>query len=237
MVAYTFRDEFNGAAGSPPNPSLWHYDLGRWTDNNEQETYTNSTANCFQDGNSNLVIRATKKLGRNNRPQYYSARITTEDSFSQYLGHFEARIKVNSGLGLWPAWWSIGSSMQWPQCGEIDFLESYGLGDSYVETSVHTPVGTAPNQDIHTAEYDIRPLDSGFHVYRMDWGPKLVQFFRDNTMYFSVSQSQIPNWCYNNGEPLFMILNLAVGGDGGGDAAKAVLPADFVIDYVRAWAE
>ena len=44
MVNYVFTDEFNGPAGSPPNPSKWNHETGRWTDNNELQTYTDSTA-------------------------------------------------------------------------------------------------------------------------------------------------------------------------------------------------
>lgn len=44
-MAYAFEDEFNGPAGSAPDSLKWTYDLGRWTDNNELETYTNSRVN------------------------------------------------------------------------------------------------------------------------------------------------------------------------------------------------
>ena len=46
-VSYAFDDEFNGPAGSPPDPSKWQHETGRWTDNNELETYTDSTANAY----------------------------------------------------------------------------------------------------------------------------------------------------------------------------------------------
>jgi len=49
-LSYVFRDEFNGPAGAAPDPSKWGYDLGRWTDNNELETYTDSRANSYLDG-------------------------------------------------------------------------------------------------------------------------------------------------------------------------------------------
>ena len=51
-----WSDEFNGAAGSPPDPTKWNYDLGDggWG-NGEAETYTNSSQNVFQDGNGNLI--------------------------------------------------------------------------------------------------------------------------------------------------------------------------------------
>ena len=64
MVSYVFTDEFNGPAGSPPDPSKWNHETGRWTDNNELETYTDSTANAYLDGQGHLVIKALKGTGR-----------------------------------------------------------------------------------------------------------------------------------------------------------------------------
>ena len=59
-VSYVFEDEFNGPRGAAPDPSKWTYDLGRWTDNNELETYTNSRANSYLDGQGHLVIKALR---------------------------------------------------------------------------------------------------------------------------------------------------------------------------------
>ncbi len=117
VAEYTFRDEFEGPAGSPPDPARWAYDLGRggWG-NNELEIYTDSPANAFQDGRSHLVIRAAKQVtpGSGGAPPavaYHSGRIKTQGRFSQLGGHFEARIKVDSQPGLWPAVWLMGQDI------------------------------------------------------------------------------------------------------------------------------
>src|SRR5580698_10669479 len=70
-----WSDEFNGPAGTPPDPTKWNYDLGGggWG-NGELETYTNSTNNAFQDGNGNLVIRAIRDSSGN----YTSARLQSD---------------------------------------------------------------------------------------------------------------------------------------------------------------
>jgi beta-glucanase (GH16 family) len=39
----------------------------------------------------------------------------------------EARIKIPSGMGLWPAFWALGSNIDhvgWPAAGEIDMMEN-----------------------------------------------------------------------------------------------------------------
>src|SRR5882724_11001724 len=55
--ALTWADDFNGAAGSRPDPSKWTMETGgSGNGNNELEFYTNSTSNAALDGNGNLVI-------------------------------------------------------------------------------------------------------------------------------------------------------------------------------------
>src|ERR1022692_1018424 len=94
-----WSDEFNGPAGSPPNPNNWNFDLGGggWG-NNEAETYTNSLNNVFQDGKGHLVIRAI----RDATGAYTSARLQTGSpgAFTQtadlswQYGLIQARIKL-----------------------------------------------------------------------------------------------------------------------------------------------
>ena len=230
-MAYTFQDEFGGPAGTPPDPAKWTYDLGAggWG-NNEAEIYTNLTENCFQDGNSNLVIRATRHI-RMGRPSYCSARIKTLGKFQQYLGHFEARIKVNSHPGLWPAFWLMADGVggkDWPEGGEIDILEDYG--QNVIQSTVHTP---APESSTYNVAQDISG-DDNFHVYRLDWTPDELSFSKDGTQYFTVTRNELANWCYASPDPLYIVLNLAVGGEAG-SPAHGRYPAEYIIDYVRVW--
>lgn len=80
---YTFADDFDGPAGSAPDPSKWAYDLGGggWG-NDELEIYTSSRENSFLDGNGNLVIRATRTTGQGTAT-FRSARLKTLGKFSQ----------------------------------------------------------------------------------------------------------------------------------------------------------
>jgi len=219
---YTFVDDFNGSAGTAPDPAKWTFDLGGggWG-NNELQTYTDSRKNSFLDGDGNLVIRATRHYGA-----YESARLTTAGRFDQRYGHWEARIKIDSRAGMWPAWWLLGnniSTVGWPRCGEIDMMEDYGY--SAVESSVHT--GTAD---------DVRSFsggtgnDSEFHVFSMDWSPEGISYSRDGTEYAA------HKWDEENPDPsrpMFMLLNLAVGGKIGDPPPDTAVPVDLVVDYVR----
>jgi beta-glucanase (GH16 family) len=214
MTAYLFQDEFDGPAGSPPDPSKWNHETspGTWPYNGELETYTDSTANAFLDGNNHLVIRAIKTS-----TGFTSARLNSFGKFAHAYGTWEARIKFKSQHGLWPAWWMMGANeptVGWPKCGEVDMLEDYGW--STVESTVHVPnrSGTGMLTPVQGKTYADVPVDAGWHVWKMTWTPTRFTFFK---------------------EPASMVLNLAVGGAAGAPHPTTVFPADFVFDYVRVY--
>lgn len=230
--SYTFADDFDGPAGSAPDPSRWAYDLGGggWG-NDELETYTSSRENSFLDGNGNLVIRVTKTVGQGTTT-YRSARLKTLGKFSQYHGTFEARIKVDPQQGTWPAWWMMGANIGtvgWPKCGEVDILENFG-GSADVVTSVHTLSSGGGTYTKRAAT----AVDSTWHIWRVHWARTGFTFFKDGTRYMDVGPSHVPNWPFSSGVPMFMLLNLAVGG-AAGSAASANFPVDMLVDYVRVW--
>ncbi len=238
-ITYAFSDEFDGAAGSAPDPSKWGCDIGGggWG-NDELEVYTSSRTNSFQDGDGNLVIRATKHVqasGGRSTTTNQSARLKTVGKFSAYHGNFEARIKLDIQRGLWPAWWALGANfgqVGWPACGEVDMLENYG--GPIVQTSVHTPNNT--DSDVLTKFADIS-ADDNWHIWRMWWQSKTggFTFYKDGVEYMTVEPAQMPNWCFSSGVPMFMILNLAVGGNVGPPPDSVQFPIDLLVDYVRVW--
>lgn len=238
-ISYAFADEFNGPAGSAPDPSKWEYDTGGggWG-NGELEAYTDSRTNSFQDGQGHLVIRATKSVetsaGRT-ITTYRSARLKTMGKFSSYGGTFEARIKLDVRPGLWPAWWALGASfgrVGWPACGEVDMLENYG--DSTAQTSVHTPDDAGHGV---LTKYADTSLDDQWHTWRMGWDTRArsFTFYKDGVKYLTVVSDQMANWCFSSGDPMFMVLNLAVGGAAGTPPETVQFPVDLLVDYVRVW--
>jgi beta-glucanase (GH16 family) len=245
-MTYKFADEFNGAAGSAPNSTLWGYETGRWTDNGELETYTNSRANSYQDGQGNLVIKAIKSAsgGRRSRNTYTSARLTTQNKFSSATGSFEARIKVDLARGTWPAFWAIGSdynSVGWPQCGEIDGVEVYGQPGWNADSTVHT--AGSGGADVSKEALIPGGVDAAWHVYRWTIDPVSgsISFYKDPigpspSPYLVVKKTDLPNWPFGvSSNPSFLILNLAVGGDGGGTVPSNFTSSTMLVDYVRAW--
>ncbi|MBY8874204.1 family 16 glycosylhydrolase [Micromonospora sp. PLK6-60] len=246
--AVTWSDEFNGAAGTPPDPAKWRYDTGGggWG-NNELQYYTTSTRNAALDGNGNLVITARKENpgGYNcwyGSCQYTSARLLTSGTFAQAYGRFEARIKIPRGQGLWPAFWMLGNdigSNPWPNSGEIDIMENVGSAPSTVWGTLHGPGYSGGNGlSGSTSLPGGQALADAFHTFTVDWAPDAITWYLDGVAYSRKTPADAGGnrWVFDH--PFFMIMNVAVGGNWPGSPnASTTFPQTMVVDYVRvqAW--
>ena len=235
-----WHDEFDGAAGSPPDATKWTYDVGGtgWG-NQELEYYTSRPTNVALDGNGHLAIVARQEayMGKS----YTSGRINTLSKYTNAFGRFEARMQVPTGQGMWPAFWMLGnnySSAGWPMCGEIDVVETKGQDPNTVHGTVHGPGYSGGNAITSTTSVPGAPLSDGFHVYAVEWISDQIIFQVDGKAYFSITPAQIPagdQWVYDH--PFGVLLNLAVGGNFvGSPNAETVFPQTLLVDYVRVYA-
>jgi len=241
--ALTLSDEFDGPGGSPPDPAKWIVESGGngWG-NNELEYYTPRANNVHQQ-NGKLVIEAIKEkfIGPDGvRRDYTSARLKTERRFSQLYGRFEARIQIPSGQGAWPAFWMLGddySAKGWPACGEIDVMESIGSGADTIEGSLHGPGYSGSNPLISAYRLPRGRFSDSFHVFAVEWEPRVVRFYVDDELYATRTPADLPHgapWVYDH--EFFLLLNLAVGGDlPGGPGDSTVFPQRMLVDYVRVY--
>ncbi|MGX1313878.1 beta-glucanase (GH16 family) [Streptomyces calvus] len=243
-TAVTWSDEFDGAAGTAPDPAKWTLETGgTGNGNNELQYYTNSTDNAALDGNGNLVITARKNTDSALQCwygpcQYTSARLNTANTFTQAYGHFEARIKIPRGQGIWPAFWMLGNdlgSVGWPNSGEIDIMENVGNEPNTVHGTLHGP-GYSGSGGIG-APYSLpdgRAFADDFHVFAVDWSPEKITWSVDGQTYQTRTPADLGGnkWVYDH--PFFLILNLAVGGNWPGSPdGSTQFPQTMTIDYVR----
>jgi beta-glucanase (GH16 family) len=244
-----WHDEFDGRNGSLPDPKKWTYDLGGggWG-NQELESYTNHAENAHIE-NGNLVITARKENFEGTdhiAREFTSARLKTQGLFSQTYGRFEARIKIPSGQGMWPAFWMLGdniSSVGWPKCGEIDIMENVGKEPGLVHGSLHGPMTTGAATDL-TSTVSLptgKDFAAAFHLYAVEWEPDVVRFYVDDTLYATFTANSVAStpttagsWVFDH--PFFLILNVAVGGSWPGPPdATTAFPQTMLIDYVRVY--
>ncbi len=241
-----WSEEFNGPAGSSPNPNNWNFDTGgKGWGNEELESYTSRPQNAELDGKGDLDItaRAESYTGSDGIPrQYTSARLQTLHKFQFQYGLVEARIQVPAGKGMWPAFWLLGdegyaSEHAWPDCGEIDAMEVLGSEPNVVHGTLHAAWPWAPKDGVGGRAESPTPLSAGFHVYGVEWAPERISFLLDGAVYQTITPADLPPappWPFDH--PFFLLLNLAVGGDWpGAPNASTQFPAHMLVDWVRVW--
>lgn len=240
-----WSDEFDRADGSAPDPAKWVHDLGGgvWG-NNELEYYTDSRANSRIEGGK-LIIEARKESSTGSdgtKWNYTSARLKTQGKASWTFGRVEARIKLPTGQGIWPAFWMLGTNItkvDWPDCGEIDIMENIGREAFTVHGTIHGPGYSGPGGigGECTVSNGIA-LAKGFHLFSIEWEPELIRWFLDDRPYFTVSPAKLPTgkkWAFNH--DYFLLLNLAVGGGWPGNPDSTTsFPQRMEVDYVRVYA-
>lgn len=242
-----WSDEFDGPAGSPPDPATWGYDLGDGSavglqgwGNQERQSYTDSPANASTDGEGNLLITVLPADGSQacwyGPCEHTSARLTTKGLFEIQYGRLEARIKVPGDFGLWPAFWMLGTNIgttPWPANGEIDVMEFVGRRPTEFTGTIHGP-GYSGSSNFGASVDLGKPVGDDFHVFAIDWSPGRIAWYVDGVKYHEATPADVaPNaWPFD--QPFYMMLNVAVGGNLGGPVAPStVFPNPMAVDYVR----
>jgi len=189
-----------------------------------------------------LVLRAVKEDYTDPdgvQRSYTSGRIHTQGKFAQRYGRFEARIKIPTGQGMWPAFWMMGAnSERWPDRGEIDIMENIGKEPGTVHGTIHGP-GYSGAKGIG-GPFSLaagKKVADDFHIYAVEWAPDEIGWYVDDTPYKTATPANLPagtKWVFDG--PFYLLLNLAVGGDwpGSPDAATA-FPQSMLVDYVRVY--
>ena len=238
LYSATFDDEFSSFTSSPRGGAVgWATELPFWgsehtlAGNDESEYYVDSSQpnSPFSVSNGVLTIQASNAVTSGGNPlglAYNSGVITTYKSFSQLYGYFDIRAQLPAGAGLWPAFWLMPTDLKTGP--ELDAFEVLGDKPDTLYASVHSANGQAAL---------VQPLavpdtSAAFHDYGVDWGPKTTVFYLDGQVIGSVATPADMN------VPMYMILNLAVGGASswpGAPNAQTQFPADMNIDYVHAY--
>lgn len=248
-----WSDEFD--QDGPPDASKWSHEEG-FVRNRELQYYTAGRRENARVENGHLIIEARKEPFPNARFQadaperrwqqhreqadYTSASVTTRGRVSWTYARIEARAKVPSGRGTWPAIWTLGTNIGevgWPACGELDILEHVGHDAGVVHANVHTRGFNHTRGNGRGARLTVPDAATAFHVYALEWTPERLEFFVDDQKYFTLANdgTGVDSWPFD--APQYLILNLAIGGSWGGQIGvdDAVFPQRFVVDYVRVY--
>jgi beta-glucanase (GH16 family) len=100
----------------------------------------------------------------------------------------------------------------WPACGEIDVVELRGDQPTDALGTVHGPGYSGAASVGHTFTAD-EALTDGFHVYAVEWDPRVLTWFVDDEVLGTVDAGDLPAdapWVFDH--PFYLLVNLAVGG-------------------------
>jgi beta-glucanase (GH16 family) len=205
--------------------------------NNELQWY--SPANVqVADGYLRLSARAEQAKGIEARTfPYTSGMVTTgrdyvelprNPRFAIQYGFFEICAKIPVGRGLWPALWLLPADHD--SRPEIDIMEVLGHQPTALEMNFHYRDKNDADRNVGH-QVKTRDLSANWHVYGLLWSADTLVWYLDG----------IEQWRYRNRaiiprEPMYLLMNLAVGGNWPGNPDNGtVFPAEFLIDYVKVW--
>jgi beta-glucanase (GH16 family) len=236
VTGMTFDEEFNTVSISPDSTSnTWQTrfpyagaQVRTLSGNGEQEYYSDSSVGVNPFSVSNGVMTITASPGSNSAGlPYNSGILSSYGSFSQTYGYFEANMQLPAGQGLWPAFWMLPASNAYSS--ELDITEVIGSVPTVSNSTVHGMYGS--EWDSHFQGWTVPDTSTGYHTYGVDWEPTTTTFYVDGQAMGSVATPDSMN------TPMYMILNLAVGGNWPGSPnSSTVFPAEMKIDYVHAYA-
>lgn len=253
-MSLVWNDEFN--ISGKPDTSTWRYEKG-YVRNQELQWYQIENANCK---NGLLIIEGRREKFNNptyaagstnwktNREyvDYTSSSIQTRGKKQFQFGRFEIRARIDTASGSWPAIWTLGITKPWPSNGEIDIMEFYRIKGV---PTILANFAWGTNQrnvgkwdDLKKPLADLTSIDPAwnrkFHVWRMDWSKDSISLFIDDQLLNSVLISETVNPDGFNPflQPHYILLNLALGGNGG-DPSKSMFPIKYEVDYVRVYQE
>ncbi|KAK4133867.1 glycoside hydrolase family 16 protein [Trichocladium antarcticum] len=239
-----WSDSFPGHAGQMPNSDKWKL-ITNLNTNNDVQNYTTAPENLQLSGGSTLQLVPHKNPATG---KWTSARVETHAAFTPAPGkvtQVEAAIRsgdsaAHARQGMWPAFWMLGESVRhgtgWPMCGELDIMEtvnglpmSYGTvhcGEKGAGGPCNEPVGRGATVGLE---------DFGWHTWALQvdrtntaggWRGEVIRWLKDGKAFWELSGDAVGVegvWGTLAHSPMFVILNVAVGGDwpGGPDRATA----------------
>lgn len=202
--------------------SIWNVEVTGQIYNNEQQAYIDSAETLYinpegpDQARGVLVIHPRYRKGyttpEGSAFDFISARIHTRGKLDFTYGSVSARICLPSGAGLWPAFWMLGSSSEWPACGELDIMEYVGEED-WISVAIHGPNYYGETPLVNKKFFSDPAAVHAWHVYSMDWKPDCVCFKVDNELVYRVTRPMIDfygDWVFDQAH--YMLLNFALGG-------------------------
>ena len=248
----TWSDEFDGDSLSlwwaPQRGNGQNYGIWEWG-NNEKQFYKDQNISVH-DGNLDINAKYEPNAGKVGDTTYNfsSGRLWSKDRVHLGYGYTEARIRIPSEQGIWPAFWMLGTNgKNWPACGEIDIMESFNV-KTYLQATIHYPSET--DTDLYNYYQKIVPNKTEWHTYGCYRDGNDIAFYIDREEYGHATTDDGKTGAYSAkdgykwinsiwgrksvlDDDYYLLLNIACGGNLAGGMPSTSLDTHMYVDYVR----
>jgi beta-glucanase (GH16 family) len=230
-----FADEFDRADLDEASWArcYWWSESGRTNASSHEEQWYVPSAVDVTDGKLRLTADRQRVEGDEGQQFEYTSGIVSgmgHDGPRRLFkyGYFEIRARIPSGQGLWPAFWLLPATHE--STPEIDIMEIRGQQPDATLMYFHWRDAAdnvqATGQWWHGDDYS-----TGWHTFAVHWEPDRLTWYIDGVRGLVLDDEQVgvPN------EEMYLLANLAVGGDFALSPDGTRFPATVEIDYVRVW--
>jgi beta-glucanase (GH16 family) len=240
-AGWVLAHEEDFSVRTAPDAGFWRAEEG-FHRNQEDQYYAAGNVSVR---NGALVIEARQERvanaqwrdgSRDWRFRRRTARFTSGALVSRaplQFGRIEVVARASSSAGTWPAVWLLHESAS--SYGEIDLYEAVGKHPDTVFSGVHW--GRSARGRQHRNQSLLLPgFDAGWHTHTLEWTPDAIRIAVDGRTYFSFDPAEAATPGLDPlRQPMFLHLNLALGGTWGGPIDTARLPARLEVASIRIW--
>lgn len=240
-----WQDEFNYTG--PVDDTKWFHQTqlpqGNSWFNGEIQHYTDRIENA-EVSNGTLKIKAKAEVFTDQgvTKNYTSARLNSKFAFT--YGKVEIRAKLPSGVGTWPALWTLGQNIDenggywdnqgfdttpWPACGELDIMEHWGDNQDYVSSAIHTP--SSFGGTVNTGGQNVNGVSNQFHLYTMKWTEDFVRFSIDGVTHYTYNPTVKDSNTWPFDLPQYILFNVAILPNIESNFTESSLEIDFIRIY------
>ena len=236
----TFDDEFDG---SEIDASKWNVYGENYWDKQSHFCKANTII-----GGGVVRLRFEKKPGhQNDDPQhkrvtdYATGYLDTYGKWTQRYGYFEARMKLPTAPGLWPAFWMMpdrgaaagphGKRQDTGNGGmEFDIMEYLTRWGPYrYNIAMHWNGYGKDHKSTGSDKIYVQPDKDGYITCGLLWTPGSAIYYGNGREVLRWEDEHISH------VPSLMMFTLPMGGWDNNSLDDKRLPDDFLIDWVRVW--
>lgn len=230
----TFEDNFDGST----------LDSSKWEASN-----SHFSKFFYYQKEKARVEKGVLKLGAEKKAvegrEYISGQVTGFGKWAQSYGYFEARVKLPTTRGFWPAFWLMPdrdvngptdqqsiwnrNSTKWGGM-EFDILEHLSeWGPGRHNVAVHWDGYGDQHQAWGDTNVYYGPTPDGWHVFGMLWEPGKLTWYIDGKKTAEWENPRVGS------VPGHLLLSLQLGGWATKDIDLSKIDETFDIDYVKVW--